>query len=58
MNIAWTALLHAVFLRWGIRPFYRDEDRAGQYTKIDGDYMAWELATCLKHFYGDESLRR
>jgi hypothetical protein len=55
MNIAWTALMHAIFFHWGIRPFHREEDRADRYAKIDGDYKGWELATCLRNFYGDET---
>lgn len=53
MNIAWTALMHSIFFRWGIKPFYRNEDRPEHFVKLDGDYKGWELATCLKHFYCD-----
>ncbi len=55
MNIAWTALMHAIFFRWGVKPCYREDDRSDRFAKIDGDYKGWELATCLKQFYGDES---
>jgi len=55
MNIAWTALMHATFFRWGISPFYRTEERGDRFAKIDGDYKGWELATCLKQFFGEET---
>lgn len=55
MSIAWTALMHAVFFRWGIKPFYREEDRPDRFKKIDGDYKGWELGTCLNEYFGDES---
>ena len=55
MNIAWTALMHAIFFRWGIKPFHRKKDRPDQFEKLDGDYKAWELSTCLGHFFGDEA---
>jgi hypothetical protein len=55
MNIAWTALMHAVFFRWGIRPFYREKDRSDRFAKIDGDYKGWELGTCLDEYFGDEA---
>jgi hypothetical protein len=53
MNIAWTALMHSIFFRWGVKPFYRDDERPERFEKVDGDYKGWELSTCLKHFYGD-----
>lgn len=55
MNIAWTALMHTIFFRWGIQPFYREKDRPDRYAKIDGDFKGWELSTCLTTFYGDEA---
>lgn len=55
MNIAWTALMHAIFFRWGIKPFYREEDRPDRFAKIDGDYKGWELGTCLDEYFGDEA---
>lgn len=55
MNIAWTALMHAIFFRWGIKPFYREKDRPDRFVKIDGDYKAWELCTCLDEYFGEEA---
>lgn len=55
MHIAWTALMHAIFFRWGIKPFYRETDRPERFAKIDGDYKGWELGTCLDEYFGEEA---
>jgi hypothetical protein len=55
MCVAWTSLFHALFFRKGIKPFYRQKDNPRRYMKVDGDYKAWELATCLKHHFGGDS---
>lgn len=55
MNIAWTALMHAIFFRWGIKPFYREKGRPDRFAKIDSDYKGWELGTCLDTYFGDEA---
>ena len=47
MNIAWTALFHAIFENTGVDYFYKD--KTGKYKLIDGDKKAWELETCLNH---------
>lgn len=52
MVIAWTSLLHAVFLRREINPYYKHEN--GHYQKIDGDYRHWDLAKCVRQFWGDD----
>ena len=41
MIIAWTSLLHAIFLRRGARPYHRKCN--GRFDIIDGDYRHWEL---------------
>lgn len=46
MNIAWTALFHAIFENDSIDYFYKLED--GNYEIIDGDKKAWDLKSCLK----------
>lgn len=55
MVIAWTSLLHAIFLRRKVKPFYTSikVDRYVRYVKIDGDNKAWELQECVRRFYGD-----
>lgn len=55
MCIAWTALFHAVFFRRNVKPFYHDCRRPRLYQKVDGDYKAWELSTCVSEFYGDKT---
>jgi hypothetical protein len=51
MVVAWTALFHAIFIRKRKKPFYRKKN-SKQFERIDGDYKAWELAECLRQFYG------
>ena len=57
MILAWTALFHALFLKRRIKPFYRNDpdNPKSRYKKVEGDYKAWELATCLKEFYGGDN---
>jgi hypothetical protein len=53
MNIAWSALFHAMFVRKHIKPYYRKAN-SRKYIKIDGEYKRWELSECLnQHFKGD-----
>lgn len=52
MVIAWTSLLHAVFLRREVNPYYKYKN--GHYQKIDGDYRHWELAECVRQFWSDD----
>ena len=54
MCIAWTSLLHAVFLRKGQKPYYRDPKRPRRYLKVDGDYNTWELAECIRRYFPDD----
>lgn len=53
MVIAWTALLHAIFEKRGISYFY--PDRAVDPIIVDGDKKAWELARCIKEYYGSSN---
>jgi hypothetical protein len=56
MCIGWTSLLHAVFFKRKVKPFCRDLKNPKRYARIDSDYKAWELATCLdKYFEGTTS---
>ena len=54
MNVAWTALFHAIFLMRGVKPYYRNDPKnpRSRYRKIAGDYKAWELSECLNVFFG------
>jgi uncharacterized protein DUF3644 len=49
MAIAWTSLLHAIFLRKHQRPYYKAGN--GRYVKVDGDYKHWELKECVQRFW-------
>lgn len=52
MNIAWTALFHAIFFRNKIKPYYRDRKNPRYYQKVDRDYKAWELSECIRQYFG------
>lgn len=54
MILSWTALFHAIFFKRKTKPFYRNDPNNpnSRYKKVDGDFKAWELATCLNEFYG------
>lgn len=54
MNIAWTSLFHAIFIRRGIKPYYKEKDER-HYKKVDGDYQFWELKTCVKHYFSNDA---
>ena len=53
--IAWTALLHALYYRKGINPWYKKagkNSKGDRYVRVDGDPKHWELSECLKQYYG------
>ena len=52
MSIAWTSLLHAIFFKNGIKPFYKEKGNR-LYKKIEGEYQFWELKTCVKEYFKD-----
>lgn len=54
MCIAWTSLLHSIFLKRRIKPIYKEKDGI-HYKKIDGDFSYWELATCVKKYFEYEN---
>lgn len=49
MVIAWTALMHAVFIRKGVKPYYKNSQ--GKYQEVDGDFRHWELSTCVAEYW-------
>jgi hypothetical protein len=59
ITIAWTALFHAIFYRQGRRPWFRRKGSGSgtgtRYVKIDGEPRHWDLAECLKQYYGDQN---
>ena len=58
MIIAWTSLLHAMFLRKKIKPYHR-KPGSQQYDRIDGEPRRWELQECLRqHYKGNDSAAR
>jgi len=52
MTIAWTSLLHAILLRRGIKPYYKEDN--GRYKRVDGGYSWWQMSDCLDHCYGPD----
>jgi len=53
MIMAWTALMHAIFLRKGKSPYYKGPN--GRFIKVDGDFKHWELAECAKQYWGADT---
>lgn len=51
MIIAWTSLFHAMFIRKGVKPYYR-KPGSTRYQKVDGDNKRWELKECLQQHFG------
>lgn len=41
MCIAWTSLLHGIFLRKKVKPIYKEKN--GRYKKVNGEIQYWEL---------------
>lgn len=53
MIIAWTSLLHVIFLRKHRRPYYKGAN--GRYIKVDGDLKHWELKECVQRFWSNDA---
>jgi hypothetical protein len=56
--IAWAALFHAIFYKKGIKPWYKKKGtnpKGDRYNRIDGDPKHWDLAECLRQYYGPEN---
>jgi hypothetical protein len=52
INMAWTALFHAIFFKRGRRPWHRKKTAKGvRYVYVDGEPKHWELETCLDEYY-------
>jgi hypothetical protein len=57
MVIAWTALFHAVFYRRGVKPWHElpSAGKRKRYKRIDGDVAHWELAECIRRYFGSNN---
>lgn len=53
MVIAWTSLLHAVFFRRKVKPYFLKTPL--RYDRRDGDYRHWDLDECLRRYYGNDT---
>lgn len=49
MVMAWTALLHAIFLRSSVKPYYKTAK--GKIEVIEGDFRHWELSECARQYW-------
>lgn len=50
MQIAWTSLLHAIFLKRSVKPYYRK--RGGRrFEIVDGEPKRWELLECVSRYW-------
>lgn len=54
MCIAWTSLFHAIFLKNGRNPYYKDKV-TGKIKRVDGEIQFWELKNCVQEYFGDDS---
>lgn len=52
MIISWTSLMHAIFFKQKKKPFYKSNNR---FEKKDGDFCYWELSTCIKEYFGEDT---
>ena len=50
MHLAWTALLHAMCWRDGVRPWYR-RSGSNRFERIDGRPRTWDLLECVRQFH-------
>lgn len=56
--IAWTALFHAMFYKRHIKPWYKKKGtnpKGDRYLRVDDDPKHWDLAECLRQYYGTEN---
>lgn len=54
MAIAWTSLLHAVFFKRKVKPYYRKRG-SRRFERVNGDYKAWELSECVSQYFKDKN---
>lgn len=58
ITMAWTALFHAIFHKRSVSPWYKKKGKnpkGDRYVKVDGELKYWELAECLKQFFGSNN---
>ncbi len=57
MTVAWTSLLHAIFYKERLKPWYvkSGTGKGTRYDRVDGDPKHWELATCVKQYWKDRN---
>ncbi len=52
INLAWTALFHAIFYQRDEKPWYKKGKR---YERVDGEPKHWELGECANRYWGDQN---
>jgi hypothetical protein len=50
MQIAWTSLFHAIFLRRRVKPFHRGKG-GRRFVMVDGEPKRWEIEECVKQYW-------
>ena len=53
--MAWTALLHAIYYKRRIKPWYKKKGvnpQGDRYVHVDGDPKHWDLSECIKQYFG------
>lgn len=53
MTIAWTSLLHAIFMNRKIKPIYKEKN--GRYKRENGELKFWELHTCVTKYFANSN---
>lgn len=53
MCVAWTSLLHAIFLKKGLKPIYKTK---GRFKRVDGEYQYWELKHCVEKYFSNDHI--
>jgi desulfoferrodoxin (superoxide reductase-like protein) len=54
INIAWTAVFHAIFYRKGRRPWFRRPGTGVRYVRVDGEPKHWDVTECVRQYFGDK----
>jgi Protein of unknown function (DUF3644) len=50
MQIAWTSLLHAIFERQRVKPYYRKKG-SPRFVLLEGEPKRWELEECVNQYW-------
>lgn len=51
MHVAWTALLHAIWWKQKVKPYYRKAG-SNRFERVDGRPKTWDLRECVRRYWG------